>query len=272
MKRPWTQQDLDQLNALAPQHTMAELAQILSRTPDSVRDKLRKLGLKTKGNKTRSDEDTKKLLTSVKKFGKQHVLNISDLSRDTLEGIIRRNNTRRLKSLKKISQKRIESLRKYAISHACSRGRTLIEAEEFASYALLKFVENGGNTLNIKWTYSDWIKCEVKIKYDDNDVLTEDSQLISNATRNYVHITGTDAPIEDELGDDESIVPEAKSLEIGLFELIDKMKTIQSSKKRAIFLMHTYFGLEQPEIAMCFGITSSRVSVIISEVLEKLAD
>ena len=185
MKRQWNEEEISKLKELSEKHTMRELANIFDRTVDSIRDKIRKLNLKSRGLQKRSDDDIKNIVRTIDRFGIAHVAATSNLSKDTLSGIYRRHQSNEQKRLASFSKKRLEALRQKAFSHALYKGQRHEQAEEFASYLMLKFVENGGRFIRVDWTYSTWLMDYIGVKYDHKNNLTDSSKTQLNLNSAY---------------------------------------------------------------------------------------
>ena len=265
MKRAWTNEELIRLKDLPSNHTIAELAQILNRTPDSVRDKLRKLGLKTKGNKTRSDEERHALIKSIKQLGVSHLAATSNLSYDTLYGIYRSHKNKEHKRLSSFSQKRLQALRQKALSYASGRGIRPEMAQEFASHLMLKFVEGGGKFIRPDWTYSQWLRDELNIDYTKDNELTQVSSTANKIKSTYLQITGVDSDDSDDSID--SVVPASSENPISILDVLSELEHIDSID-RACFILSIHFGLTHKEIAMCFGVSEQRIDQRVKRALE----
>lgn len=269
MKRAWTEDELNRLKELAAKHTLAELAGILGRTPDSVRDKLRKFKLKTRGNRVRTDEDERAILLNIRHHGVSHVAKTSNLSYDTLAAIQKKHERIARKRLDSFSDNRIEKLRQKALTYATSKGQSFHEAREFASHLLLKFVENGGMFIRVDWTYSTWLRTQRRIEYaDNNGTLTDFSAVAGNIERDYVSISPTDDRDDEETKDRDAVLG-SNGYTSEILEALGELQNL-NQVDRACFLLYFYFGLTTAEISMVFDISKARVDQRIHRVFSQL--
>lgn len=269
MKRAWTEDDLNRLKELAAKHTITELARILDRTSDSVRDKIRKLKLKTRGNRVRTDEYERAILLNIRHHGVSHVAKTSNISYDTLVAIQKKYQKIAQRRLASFSDNRIEKLRQKALTYATSKGQSFHDAREFASHLLLKFVENGGMFIRVDWTYSNWLRTHRRIEYaDNNGTLTDFSAVAASIERDYVSINQTDDRDNEETRD-RNVVLGSNEHTSEILEALCELQNLDDID-RACFILYFYFGLTTSELSLVFGVSKTRIEHRINRVFSQL--
>lgn len=244
----WTEEETERLKALAPTHTYKQLCEMFGRNPDAIRAKLRSFGIKNLNASHRSEDQYYELLKQFRELGLKGFMEKNGFTKDQATGIVYRAKAREKKIAQGVRVSRAESLRLGAIGHACSNGLQS-HAEDFASYCVMRLYE-GRSTHRIRYMFVDY-------KRETFGDTRNDLGKIQNAS-SYMPI---------EIGDSEEDIyrvdPEEKKQNLPVFELLRELPI--KGPLRACFVLHAVHGLTMKEIALCFNVTESRISQILTE-------
>jgi hypothetical protein len=248
--RSWSNEDVAKLKDLLNQKTFVELAQILERTPESVRSKCRQLGLKKKNPNTRTSDECRSIVKTYETNGIAHTCSSYRLTKDQVYGILDRYNKNKKKVAEQVSELRAVKFRCLAIKYA--RAHFLKEyAEDFASFCILRLYTDGIVT-DLKYLLIDF-KRET---FGSNR--TGPGRMRMNETHSKIEVRSSDLSC-----DHTTYEPEKNIAPHTMYELLDSVKIM--GDHRACFLLYAVFGFDLKEISLCFGFSKSRACQLIAE-------
>lgn len=258
-KKPWTQEEIEQLKLLAQKNTTPKICEILGRSHDEVRYQLRKNGISTHVPWERAFEELSAIYRYSDNHGCKEAAKHFGLSVEVVKNIRRRYMKEVKKFGQSISEGALQRLRKLAMAYAGSKGRAEY-AEDFASYCTIYRLTH--RSLNLEWAFVNFLRETF------GNTRTGSGSL---ETRSNLH----GIPISEEPFNEDGS-PAGIQIEdteqggdsIAALRLADELHLKEID--RAIFILYFHFGFLQREIGQVFGISESRVNQIMKALFIKL--
>jgi hypothetical protein len=241
----WSPTEIEELKELTKTETVNNIVKKLNRTDNEVRWKIRRLGLRTTVPWQRERKKIIAIFTYSEKFGCKNAAKKFRLSLTAIKSLRQRHKAKEKKNSKGVSGNSLIKLRKVAIRYAMTKGRSFEDAQEFASYVIIKKIEVG-KSVNLFFLYINWNEGEGRKRYDK----------IYDESEN-----------DDDRMNKVCVGVEQKN-DMGWMDSISSLNQIN----RAIVILFVKFGLRMHEIAVVFNLTESRISQIFSEVSELIRD
>lgn len=253
----WTADDVEKLKALSKDHTFEELAETFNRPVEAIRQKCRTLAIRKATSSKRSSLDRERLLCFYRENGLKKTCEHYSLTRHTVGSIVRREKQKESDIASGVKVESAERLRHMAIKYAYNFGQAE-NAQDFASYCVIRKYE-GRAKQDLRHIFVDYVRetfgdkraSTSRARYLDYKNPRIIGEAPGDATGNTIYI---DLPSENDY--------------IARFETINAIKL--DGDHRTCFVLHAVFGLTSREIALCLGVTESRISQILSEAEKKL--
>lgn len=256
MKKAWTEEELSKLKEISKNHTLKELAQLFSRTPDSIRDKTRKLNLHTKGT-GRDRKEQNRIYRKAAELGIQETANLEGLSYDTVASICSRVRSRKTKFVTEFDGGLAKKIWWKAFIYAQKQNFSEEEAKDFASFRVLRTLD-GNVKSNLMQTIIDY----KRMYWGDIRTRGGRKRMLARTFDVQSELVNLDTHGGDFLKFD---LPEQKDVGFALHEMMGTIPDLDS-RQRAMFLLWARYGYEQGEIAFLFGVSESRISQIITDI------
>jgi DNA-directed RNA polymerase specialized sigma24 family protein len=236
--------DIKRLRELAITYNAKEISKILELPYTTVRYYLRKHRIKTKKPGVRTDFQNQVIVRFSQEHGIKDSAKFYNLSPNVIKAIRYRHKRAIKKSAKNLSQNSALKLRHKAFRYAYKSGVGEY-AEDFANYCVLRRLQGQGSDINF--------------------MLTDYKRETFGATRSTVGAAKVKAEFDPiDINEVEIEAPKKESVSA----IINEFKW--GKTHRPIYLLHYYFGLLLNDIALCFDVTESRVSQILTEAQESL--